>query len=177
MAVAAIGPMPGIVISRAGTSSSLARLAISRSSSMPRPASAVHHIDEHIEHGTCCLRQVESRVVDQRQQLRKVRRAFGRHQSVLGELGACGGLVIRQWVPTLGFGTVPLVVFGLTLLVMSLQAAPRFNLLACYFGLIQFVVAGLLPAPASVAVLIGASALGALLALACAEFQRRLAPR
>ena len=90
-------------------------------------------------------------------------------------LSAGAGLAIQLIPPQLAQAAPPMVIFALTFLVLSFRLIPVFNnLLAYYIGLIQFVASGRPPTAASVALLVAASALGGVLAIASFLLERRV---
>ena len=92
-------------------------------------------------------------------------------------LGAGTQLVIGYLAPDLARGTLPLVMFALTFMLLSFRFIPIFNhLLAYYMGLIAFVASGQPATGSSVALLVAAGALGGALATISRELERRICP-
>ena len=88
IAVAVIGPIPGMVISRRAIGSSRERRAISR---IQTGDLRVHHlqaVDQHLEHRPCALRQLRGRVLDPRDQPRHVRRSLWHDTSIFRQVTA-----------------------------------------------------------------------------------------
>lgn len=90
-------------------------------------------------------------------------------------LGAGTGLAIGALTPLLAGAAFPLAIFGITLLVLSLQNVPVLNnMLAYYLGLIEFVAFGEPPGVWSVGTLIASGALGGALAIVSLYLERRI---
>ena len=96
---------------------------------------------------------------------------------VLGLLvGSAAALALANLAPSLGVLALPLVVFVVALIVVSLRAAPVVNNIPCYFlGLIAFFAAHQKPSVPAVALLAAAVTLGAVAAWATHALQHRVA--
>jgi hypothetical protein len=97
--------------------------------------------------------------------------------TVLGMLiGGAAAIAIGMLGPSLGGATLPIVVFVVAMLVVSMRAVPRLNNLLGYFlGLIAFFAAHQAPSLAIFATLAGAIAVGCIAACMAHLLQRRLA--
>jgi hypothetical protein len=91
-------------------------------------------------------------------------------------VGSAAALALANLAPSLGVLALPLVVFVVALVVVSLRAAPVVNNIPCYFlGLIAFFASHLKPSVSAVAVLAAAVALGAMAAWTAHALQHRAA--
>jgi len=89
--------------------------------------------------------------------------------------GMAATLALKALTPSLGALALPLVVFVVAVVVVSLRAAPVFNNILCYFlGLIAFFASHLQPSPAAFAELASAVALGSLAAWIAHALQHRM---
>ena len=89
--------------------------------------------------------------------------------------GMAAALGLGALGPALGALALPLVVFAVAVVVVSLRAAPVFNNILCYFlGLIAFFASHLQPSPAAFAELASAVALGSLAAWIAHALQHRM---
>ena len=90
IAVAEIGPMPGMVISLRDTSSSRARRAISLSRSAILPSEAGEQVEHHSEHGAGRFRKRAGHLVflDQVGEHRHMRRPLGRDPAIFSQVTA-----------------------------------------------------------------------------------------
>jgi len=77
-------------------------------------------------------------------------------------IGALASLAIQSLAPHLGAGlTLPVVVFVVASFVVALRGLPRMrNLLAYFLGLVAWFASHLEPAPASLGILLAATAIG-----------------
>jgi hypothetical protein len=90
--------------------------------------------------------------------------------------GMAATLALKALTPSLGALALPLVVFVVAVVVVSLRAAPVFNNILCYFlGLIAFFASHLQPSLAAFAELAGAVALGSLAGWVAHALQQRVA--
>lgn len=88
-------------------------------------------------------------------------------------IGAVAALAIGALSPSLGMIALPVVVFAVALIVVSLRAVPKLNNILGYFlGLIAFFAAHLEPTFGSVAALAAASGLGSIAGLLSIKLQQ-----
>jgi hypothetical protein len=91
-------------------------------------------------------------------------------------LGMAAAIAIAALSPWIGKLALPLVVFAVAMLVVSLRAAPIMNNLLAYFlGLVSFFAAHMEPSLETWVRLGGASAIGSVAAWASLEMQQRVA--
>lgn len=90
--------------------------------------------------------------------------------------GIAATVALKALVPSLGALALPLVVFTVALVVVSLRALPVLSNVVSYFlGLIAFFASHLPPTPASFAELAGAVVLGSVAAWTAHAVQQRMA--
>ncbi|MGH8832407.1 MAG: DUF1097 domain-containing protein [Polaromonas sp.] len=90
--------------------------------------------------------------------------------------GMAAALGLKAFVPSLGALALPLVVFIVAVVVVSLRAAPLLNNILCYFlGLIAFFASHLQPALPAFAALASAVGLGSVAAWTAHTVQHRMA--
>ena len=90
-------------------------------------------------------------------------------------IGMVAALSLKLLGPTLGAMTLPVVVFVVAMVVVSLRSAPGINNLLGYFlGLIAFFAAHLVPSTHSFLILAGATAIGSTAAFISLKLQQQL---